>query len=212
MIRSFRSPFQISLLINLVVTLGVAMIAGFAAIAAIDGAVDRTLREEIRRDIALLTERTQDRDVLPPVASLTASLGQRLFEDGGGDAQSVYLLVRSDQSVIVGNATSWPSETRLEERWIETDATELGLGAGNILARVEAVDAGFFLLVEDFESWSELRQLIRNTLTDRATWMLRLLRRTLSGTEVWLAIFWVQRTHRTNVGRISSLPTAIRKV
>lgn len=72
--------------------------------------------------------------------------------------------------------------------------------------------AGFFLLVEDFESWSELRQLIRNTLTDRATWMLRLLRRTLSGTEVWLAIFWVQRTHRTNVGRISSLPTAIRKV
>ena len=147
MIRSFRSPFQISLLINLVVTLGVAMIAGFAAIAAIDGAVDRTLREEIRRDIALLTERTQDRDVLPPVASLTASLGQRLFEDGGGDAQSVYLLVRSDQSVIVGNAPSWPSETRLEERWIETDATELGLGAGNILARVEAVDAGFFLLV-----------------------------------------------------------------
>ena len=147
MIRSFRSPFQISLLINLVVTLGLAVIAGLAATAAIDGAVDRTLREEIRRDIALLTERTEDRDVLPPVASLTASLGQRLFDDGGKDAQSVYLLVRSDQSVVAGNAVTWPPDVPLEERWIETDATGLGHGAGSMLARVEAVDDGFFLLV-----------------------------------------------------------------
>ena len=130
MIRSFRSPFQISLLINLAVTLGLAVIAGLAAIAAIDGAVDRTLREEIRRDIALLTERTQDPDVLPPVASLTASLGQRLFEDGGEDAQSVYLLVRSDRSIVAGNATSWPSETPLEEGWIERTLLSLDLVPG----------------------------------------------------------------------------------
>ena len=147
MIRSFRSPFQISLLINLVVTLGLAMIAGLAATAAIDGAVDRTLREDIRRDIALLTERSQDRGVVAPVASLTASLGQRRFDDGGEDAQSVYLLVRPDQSVVAGNVAAWPAEMPMKEGWIETDAAGLGLGSGRMLARVEAVDDGFFLLV-----------------------------------------------------------------
>lgn len=142
---SLRSPISIALNTNLVVTFCVAVVAIFVAFRAVDVAVDRTAREDISREIAIMLDRTAERNTIPDAAILTTNMGRRMFTGSAEDGGWVYLLAGSDGGVIVGNATRMPSsETDI---WREMKGQDLGIAAGPVLVRIVSVDGDHRLLV-----------------------------------------------------------------
>lgn len=147
MMPRLKTPFHVALAVTLLITALFGLIASFLAFMAIDQAVDRTLQEEIRRDIEVLTDRAPEQAALPKVASATTNIGRRLFLGEVAESQSVYLLVRPDRSVIVGNAKVWPKTPLAEDDWVEIDGQALGLASGSVLIRTTRLDGGHSLLV-----------------------------------------------------------------
>ncbi|MEM9015195.1 MAG: ATP-binding protein [Pseudomonadota bacterium] len=142
-----KTPFQVALAINLMVAALVAVFGGFAAFMAIDSIVERTLKEEIRRDMAVLRERASERAILPEAASITVNISRRMFQEEDTDSYSVYLLVRKDRTVIIGNAVLWPDIAPRDAWWGEVDGRTLGLSPGAILVRTESIDGELGFLV-----------------------------------------------------------------
>jgi ABC-type Fe3+ transport system permease subunit len=71
----FRSPISIALYTNLAVTLCVVVIAICVAFLAVDRAVERAAREDISREIAIMLDRTSERNTIPDTAILTTNIG-----------------------------------------------------------------------------------------------------------------------------------------
>lgn len=142
---SLRSPISIALYTNLVVTFCVALVAILAAFRAVDLAVERAAREDISREIAIMLERTPERNIIPDTAILTTNIGRRMFADSAKDGGWVYLLASSEGDVIVGNAKRMPSVKA--DIWTEVTGQDLGIAAGPILVRLARVEGGHTLLV-----------------------------------------------------------------
>lgn len=142
---SLRSPISISLYTNLSVTFCVAAIAIFVAFLAVDRAVERAAREDISREIAIMLDRTSERNTIPDTAILTTNIGRRMFTENAEEGGWVYLLAGSEGGAIVGNAKRMPqSETDI---WTEVTGQDLGITAGPILVRIVSVEGDHHLLV-----------------------------------------------------------------
>ena len=140
-----RSPISIALYTNLAVTLCVAAIAIFVAFLAVDRAVERAAREDISREIAIMLDRTSERNTIPDTAILTTNIGRRMFTENAEEGGWVYLLAGSEGDVIVGNAKRMPqSDTDI---WTQVTGKDLGITAGPILVRIVSVEGDHRLLV-----------------------------------------------------------------
>ena len=136
---SLRSPVSIALYTNLVVTFCVALVAILAAFRAVDLAVERAAREDISREIAIMLERTPERNIIPDTAILTTNIGRRMFADSAKDGGWVYLLASSEGDVIVGNAKRMPSAE--PNIWKEVTGQDLGIDSSRRLGDIdEALD------------------------------------------------------------------------
>lgn len=134
--RLFSSPFLAALSLNLIAAVVFALLAGTSALRIIDHSVDRKVKEEISREISLLTDRNPEHGALPPIASLSTAVSRRMFQSGEDNAQSVYLLADANNRVIVGNANKWPIDTTNDAEWHRLDGTDMGISEGPVLLKV----------------------------------------------------------------------------
>lgn len=139
-----KTPISIALIINLLVTTLIAVIAGLAAYNAVDIAVERSIKEEVSRDLAVMLQRAPERGIIPDIAVLTNNIDARLFEKEFEKSDSVYLLANSSGEKIIGNAVQMPDIPT--NSWVELDGSAIGVGAGPLLLHRVSIEPDFAFL------------------------------------------------------------------
>ncbi|MCB1669301.1 MAG: HAMP domain-containing histidine kinase [Pseudomonadales bacterium] len=140
-----KNPIAVALLINILVTLLIALIAGVTAYSAINIAVERSIKEDVSRDIAVMLDRAPERGIIPDIAVLTKNIGVRLSENTSDESGTVYFLANSDGEKIIGNAQRIPNHP--PGSWVELNGMDIGIAPGPLLLHRVHIEPDFTLTV-----------------------------------------------------------------
>ncbi len=158
-----RPLFRQVLLLNLTLSLLLAGAAVAAAFFAVGKAVEASARADIEAEIHTLDQHGQmNQGKLPHEGFGYAkaisfrilpdederSLDFRLMpEEGEKPSLFVYLLIRKDQSLVVGNLATWPDGVSYKTGWSRFDGAAAGAVPGAIIAKVKSVHNKRFTLI-----------------------------------------------------------------
>lgn len=145
-----QSPYHSALLLNLTVTAIVALLAGLAAFHAIDQNVETALKEEIRRDMRSIWQRSPEYGRLPDLSAIILNIILQMRAIDSEEDNAVYLTAAQFKYFVSvdGSSEQWPEKIPFNQaQWYEIDGSEMGVAPGAILVRTEPISATETLLV-----------------------------------------------------------------
>lgn len=140
-----RSPLSLALYTNLAATFTIALIAILIAYMAVDRAVLTAAKEDISREVALMTSRAAEREALPEVAVVTMNIGRRLGAEPFESGDWIYALSGPSGDIIIGNAGRTPSS--MHASWHRLNGRELATDPGPVVVWSAVLEGGHHLVV-----------------------------------------------------------------
>ncbi len=140
--------FRRILLFNILITLALALAAGFGAMLAIGDSVKSAIKEDLQSEVAALRSVFDEAEGAAALAAVSSEIGRRVYSSQtAAIPHTVYVLVRADGSTVVGNAGTSQQLVTQHTGWHEIDGDQLDMAPGLMIVRVQPLDGYFSIVV-----------------------------------------------------------------